>query len=117
MIYAVEMERPELIFPRSSTSDQAFSMDAECIRVNNKLKWEGGKSHLDVGAVLLDSTNVSFFRCSACVWDKFKKTTSMIPERDMALDVYVRSPKWDPKSRSPSYEIVVDFLNETKVYQ
>ena len=115
MIYAVEMERPELIFPRSSTSDQAFSMDAECIRVNNKLKWEGGKSHLDVGAVLLDSTNVSFFRCSACVWDKFKKTTSMIPERDMALDVYVRSPKWDPKSRSPSYEIVVDFLNETKV--
>ena len=112
MIYAVEMERPELIFPRSSTSDQAFSMDAECIRVNNKLKWEGGKSHLDVGAVLLDSTNVSFFRCSACVWDKFKKTTSMIPERDMALDVYVRSPKWDPKSRSPSYEIVVDFLNE-----
>jgi len=115
MIYAVEMERPELIFPRSSTSDQAFSMDAECIRVKNKLKWEGGKSHLDVGAVLLDSTNVSFFRCSACVWDKFKKTTSMIPERDMALDVCVRSPKWDPKSRSPTYEIIVDFLNETKV--
>lgn len=90
-------------------------MDVECIRVNNKLKWEGGKLYLDVGVVFLDLMNVLFFCCSVCVWDKFKKMMFMILECDMVFDVYVCSLKWDLKSWLLSYEIVVDFLNEMKV--
>jgi len=116
MMYTVDMNAPELVFPRSSSSDQAFVLDAKSVHVDNKLEWTNGKSHLDVGAILLDSTVVSLNGCSACVWKEYKRTTSMMPKgRDMSLSCTYRSPKWDPGRRAPAYEVFVDFLDHSEV--
>ena len=116
MMYTVDMNAPELVFPRSSSSDQAFALDAKSVHIDNKLEWTNGKSHLDVGAILLDSTTVLLNGCSACVWKEYKRTTSMMPEgRDMSLSCTYRSPKWDPGRRAPAYEVFVDFLDHAEV--
>ena len=80
MMFTVDMNAPELVFPRSSSSDQAFALVAKSVHIDNKLEWTNGKSHLDVGAILLDSTTVLLNGCSACVWKEYKRTTSMMPE-------------------------------------
>ena len=79
MMYTVDMNAPELVFP-SSSSDQAFALDAKSVHIDNKLEWTNGKSHLDVGAILLDSTTVLLNGCSACVGKEYKRTTSMMPK-------------------------------------
>lgn len=115
MMYSVEMERPELIFPRSSTSNQAFSIDAECVRVTNKLEWIRGSSHLDRGAVLRDTTKVSLISCESFIWNKFKRAASLMQERGTSIEVLLRRPLWDADIRTPSYEIIVDFPKDTEV--
>ena len=116
MKYVVEMKHPEIVFPRSSSSDQAFSMEAESLQITNELEWSGGRSHLDLGAVLLDTTKVSFINCEAFTWERFKRATSMLPRPGgTSFDVLARRPLWDAHSQIPSSEVIVNFLTDTEI--
>ena len=111
MVYSCDMKHPELIVPRNSASSQALLLDAAQLLIANSLDWTVGKSHRDLGSVLLDTTTLSFIDCSARIRNQGNHS-SIVPEKNMAFDVVLRKPKWDADNRSPGTEMMINFLND-----
>ena len=56
--YDVALSQAKIVVPKSTSSQEALSLDAKNVSVCNSLQWKYGDSHLTRGAVLMDTMSI-----------------------------------------------------------
>ena len=112
--YDVALSQAKIVVPKSTSSQEALSLDAKHVSVCNSLQWKYGDSHLTRGAVLMDTMSIQLkdfelfmvngkgergsYPALFCA-----KGESNDPAQVFSLDLI--SPSWDPTEKMCAKEM------------